>query len=142
MIEKAKKADLTTLNKIVDGVFDEVSTTYSNKEIITMAAYLQSYELADTAGFPYYKNSGNVGKQGDCVIPCDLETNVIALHEYLFKDETYTPSSKVTGISEKIASKTGYTADDAVKTSDPTEKEPSESVGDTEEDTEETNTKE
>ena len=142
MVEKAKKANLTTLNKIVDSVFDEISTTYSNKEIITMAAYLQSYELVDTAGFPYYKNSGSVGKQGDCVIPCDLETNVTALHEYLFKDETYTPSNKVIGISEKITSKTGYTANDAVKTSDPTEKDPTESSEDTEQGIEETSTKE
>lgn len=137
MIEKAKKADVSTLNKIVNSVFDEVSTTYSNTEIISMAAYLQSYELVDTAGFPYYKNTGSVGKQGDCVIPCDLEQNVISLHEYLFADETYTPSNTVTGISQKIVSKTGYNKDSAVKTSDPTEENKTES----QESTEETSTK-
>lgn len=133
MVEKAKKADIATLNKIVNSVFDEILTTYSNSEIISMAAYLQSYELVETAGFPYYKNSGNVGKQGDCVIPCDLKDNVAALHEYLFKDETYTPSDKVIAISQKIVSKTGYNSDSAVKTSDPTEKDQTDSVEDTEE---------
>ena len=81
----------------------------------------KSYELADTCGFPFYKNTANVGKQGDCVIPCDLTTNVEELHTFLFEDENYTPSNTVEAISDKITTKTGYSADDAVKTSDPTE---------------------
>ena len=67
------------------------------------------------------------------MIPCDLKDNVAALHEYLFKDETYTPSDKVIAISQKIVSKTGYNSDSAVKTSDPTEKDQTDSVEDTEE---------
>lgn len=121
MIEKAKKADVATLTKIVDKMTEEVSTSYSNKELLGMAVYLQSYELADTCGFPFYKNTANVGKQGDCVIPCDLTTNVEELHTFLFEDENYTPSNTVEAISDKITTKTGYSADDAVKTSDPTE---------------------
>lgn len=121
MFEKAKKADLTTLNKIVNSVFDEISTSLTNGEILSMAASLQSYELVDTSGFPYYKNTKSVGNQGDCVIACDLETNVITLHEYLFENEDYTPSNTVQGISEKIVNKTGYTSESAVQTSDPTE---------------------
>ena len=121
MIEMAKKADVATLTKIVDKMTEEVSTSYSNKELLGMAVYLQSYELADTCGFPFYKNTANVGKQGDCVIPCDLTTNVEELHTFLFEDENYTPSNTVEAISDKITTKTGYSADDAVKTSDPTE---------------------
>lgn len=121
MIEKAKKADVATLTKIVDKMTEEVSTSYSNKDLLSMAVYLQSYELVDTCGFPFYKNTANVGKQGDCVIPCDLETNVEELHTFLFEDENYTPSNTVEAISDKITTKTGYTADSAVKTSDPTE---------------------
>ena len=121
LIEKAKKADVATLTKIVDKMTEEVSTSYSNKELLGMAVYLQSYELADTCGFPFYKNTANVGKQGDCVIPCDLTTNVEELHTFLFEDENYTPSNTVEAISDKITTKTGYSADDAVKTSDPTE---------------------
>lgn len=132
MIEKAKKADLSTLNKIINSVFGEIATSYSNTEIIGMAAYLQSYELADTSGFPYYKNTSSVGNQGDCVIPCDLESNVVTLHKNLFEDESYTPSNTVSGISEKITSKTGYGADDAIKTSDPTEQDQTESETETE----------
>lgn len=121
MIEKAKKADISTLNKMVNSIFGEISTSFSNAEILSMAAYLQSYELADTCGFPFYKNTANVGKQGDCVIPCDLKNNVEELHAFLFGEDDYTPSNTVGAISEKITTKTGYTADNAVKTSDPTE---------------------
>lgn len=121
IIEKAKQADLSTLNKIINSLFDEVATSFTNTEIIGMAAYLQSYELVDTAGFPYYKNTASVGNQGDCVIPCDLSDNVTELHKYLFDEDSYTPSNTVENISDKISTKTGYTSDSAVKTSDPTE---------------------
>ena len=139
MIEKAKKADLSTLNKIINSVFGEVSTSFTNAEIISMAAYLQSYELVDTAGFPYYKNTASVGNQGDCVIPCDLSDNVTELHKYLFDDDSYTPSNTVEAISDKISTKTGYTSESAVKTSDPTEQDQAKTddTGNTEESAEE-----
>ena len=44
LIEKAKKADVATLTKIVDKMTEEVSTSYSNKELLGMAVYLQSYD--------------------------------------------------------------------------------------------------
>ena len=38
------------------------------------------------------------------VVPCTLESNVIELHQFLFGDENYEPSSQVKTISNKILS--------------------------------------
>ena len=47
-----------------------------------------------------------MGAKGACVIPTDLESNVVWLHEFLFDDEEYTVSNSVKEISKKITSDT------------------------------------
>lgn len=47
-----------------------------------------------------------MGKK-DCVIPLTLESNVIQLHQFLYDDIEYQPSSTVRQISAKIASDSG-----------------------------------
>lgn len=118
LIQKAKNADILTLNKLIDKMFPEISTSYSNAEIISLISAMKDYNLVETEGFPYYKNGKNISGVGDSVIPCDLLTNVKELHTQLFADQTYTPSNTVQAISKKIVSVTGYTASSAAKTSD------------------------
>ncbi len=113
IIAKAKESDAETLVKIINTVFGEIATSYSNMQLLTMASQFSSYELVDSAGFPFYKNTKSVGKSGSCVIPCDLVDNVKHLHEFLYQDTTYTPTDTVEAISKEITNKTGYTRDDA-----------------------------
>lgn len=113
IIAKAKASDLGTVNKVINDVFDEISTSYSNIQLLTLASSLMDYQLVDSAGFPFYKNTKSVGKLGSCVIPCDLVANVDYLHQFLFGDEAYTPTSTVESISAEIVNRTGYTRDDA-----------------------------
>ena len=113
MVEKAKKSDIGTLNKLINAIFPEISTSYSNAEILAMASKMMEYEMVDTAGFPFYKTTGTVGSKGSLVIPCDLKDNVSYLHEYLYGDTSYTPSDTVLNISKKIVSDTGKTSSDA-----------------------------
>lgn len=121
LIQKAKNADVLTLNKLIDKMFPEISTSYSNTEMISLISAMKDYSLVETAGFPYYKNTKTFKGIGNCVIPCDLLTNVKQLHAQLFADQSYTPSDTVAALSKKITSNTGYTAKSAIKTSDPTE---------------------
>ncbi len=47
-----------------------------------------------------------IGKM-DCVIATTLESNVIQLHQFLYQDENYTPSSAVKSISARISEESG-----------------------------------
>jgi len=122
LIAKAKKSDITQLDKLIDGMMDKISTSFSNTDIISLVSQMKDYNLVSVPGFPYDKNTKDMGGNvGDAVIPCDLSANVIELHKQLFAEKSYTPSSTVRSISNKIVSKSGYSAKNAIKTSDPTE---------------------
>ena len=117
MVEKAKNADLFTINKIIDSVLDDISTNFTEGEMISLASQLMNYELADTTGFPFHLTTANLGgSKGSVVIPCDLVTNVTDLHKYLFNDFNYTPSNTVTSFSQAVIQETGKGADDAETT--------------------------
>lgn len=102
--EKAKKASPATLNDIADKVFSEVYTSLDLSEILEVLSNVSSYSITETAGFPEasMRATGTVGSKGSCVIPKDLESNVIWLHQFFFEAEDYVPSDTVKQCSEKI----------------------------------------
>lgn len=110
IIDKAKKADFATLNKIIDEVFPQISTSFSVAQILGLAKDVAAYELGDTAGFPFDKTTATIGKKGSCVIPIGLENNVTQLHEFLFEESGYAPTDMVKKIGAKISNDTGVTA--------------------------------
>ncbi len=105
--EKAKKADLDTLNRVLATVFPQVATSINVNDIFNSLKIINRYHLGETTGFPQARGDANMGKKGACVIPQTLVSNVIKLHEFLFGEEDYTPSSTVQAISEKIAADSG-----------------------------------
>ena len=106
ILEKVKKMDVLTITKIVDDVMDDVSTSLSATEILNLAKDVAAYNLSDTTGFPFDKQTADVDA-GDCVIPVNLAENVKQLHEFLFANEEYEPSDTVQSISNEIAYRTG-----------------------------------
>lgn len=112
MFEKAQKADLGTINKIIDTVFDDIQTSFSNAELIALAAQVFDYKLGDMSGFPFEKNSTPLGSKGEVVVPCDLVTNVTALHEFLYGNTDYEPTSTVEANSKMIINETGFSSGD------------------------------
>lgn len=115
--EKAKKASVSQLTDILNAVLpanesaDKMfETSLSFDEIKSMLARALKYELADTSGFPTYVESGEYPafeSQKSVVVPKGLEYNVKLLHEFLFDDTDYTPTSTVTEISNYLTKKTG-----------------------------------
>ena len=105
---KAKEADITEINDIINAVFPMVATNYTNGQLLEMAPQLLEYDIVDTVGFPFDRETGTISGKGSCVIPVNLESNVIQLHEYLFGNDGYTPSQQVQDISDQIVSDTGY----------------------------------
>ncbi len=105
IVTKARKMDPVKITKICNDVFPLVATNLDlNEDIIPMATEANKYEIVASTGFPFDDRitTGLLGPKGDCVIPVDLESNVIELHEYLYPDEEYTPSETVINISNDI----------------------------------------
>lgn len=104
MFEKALKADLGTINAIIDKVFPQVSTSFTLQEILTYAAAYSEYTLGDNMGFPSDNTTDTLSGLGSIVIPQDLVSNVSKLHEFLFGAADYTPSSTVQTVNANIIS--------------------------------------
>lgn len=115
MVNKAQKSDLKTINSLIDAVFGDIKTSFSNADLIALAAKVFDYKLGETTGFPFVKNNIKLGSKGDCVIPCDLESNVIELHKFLYDEEDYVPTDTVKKNSQKIIEDTGYHQEDGYR---------------------------
>lgn len=105
--DKAKKADLGLLNRILLMEVEQVGTNLTFSDFTELLLDLSKYHIGETAGFPSARGEMTVGKRGDCVIPQTLETNVAELHKFLFGKEDYEPSDMVKKISAKIAADSG-----------------------------------
>ena len=110
VMDEAKKVSVSDLNKILDEVLPHVATSLDVDEMVEMLSNVTKYNITGSDGFPFetHRATGKVGSKGSCVIPNNLEQNVVMLHEFLFEDEAYTVSSQVQSYSDKIASDTGY----------------------------------
>lgn len=113
LVEKVKQTDISTLNKIIDEVFSQVSTSFTLKEIISLAAGVMQYELGESAGFAFERTDGSVEGIGSVVIPLGVVENVEELHAFLYpKDDDYTVSDTVKEIAKEIEKISGYTRED------------------------------
>ncbi len=104
--EKAKEADFDTLNRVLATVFPQVATSIDLNDIFNGLKVINRFHLGETTGFPQQRGDANMGKKGACVIPQTLTSNVKNLHQFLFDEEDYTPSSTVQNISAKISEDT------------------------------------
>ena len=112
IIEKAKNSDIATLSKILDKVFPKVYTSFTKAEILQMGMSMMSYDIEDQTGFPFDHLYGERVKDAmgglDVVLPVTLESNVIKLHEFLYPEDSYTPSDEVKAYSQRIVDKSGF----------------------------------
>ena len=110
VMDQAKQASVSDLNKILDEVLPHVATSLDVDEMVAMLSDVMKYSIAGSDGFPFesHRATGKVGGKGSCVIPNNLTQNVEILHEFFFNESDYTVSKQVQYYSEKIASDTGY----------------------------------
>ena len=104
MMEKAKTASVGELTEMVNAILPEVETSLGVNDILSVLGSVAGYDIVTSEGFPFEDNrvGANVGSRGSCVIPDNLEENVIELHSILFPETDYKPSKRVTGISDEI----------------------------------------
>ena len=106
--EQAKKADLATLTKVFNNVVDDIYTSLDSKDILDLIGNIAKYQIVDEGGFPEetMRTTANIGAKGSSVIPMDLESNVVWLHQFLFDDQSYTVTDSVREYGQKIKADT------------------------------------
>ena len=106
--DQAKKADYDTLSKVFNSAIGDIYTSLDSKDILDLLANITKYRIVDEGGFPEetMRATGNIGAKGSSVVPMDLESNVVWLHQFLFDDANYTVTDSVKEYSRKIASDT------------------------------------
>lgn len=104
MMEKAKDASVSELTEMVNAILPEVETSLGVNDILSVLGSVAGYDVVASDGFPFADNrvGVNVGSRGSCVVPIDLEENVIELHGILYPETDYKPSKRVISISEEI----------------------------------------
>lgn len=107
VFEKVLKSNWGTINSIIDEVLPSIATNFTTSEIIMYAKNFAYYDISDSTGFPFEKDSKTVPGRGSCVYATTLQSNVVELHEFLFGTENHQVSSKVADISSRISSLVG-----------------------------------
>ncbi len=109
-VETAKNSSPKELAAAYDGVKDYISTSLDYDEIIELMGRIGRYKIVADDGFPFETNraTGKVGSKGSCVIPVNLEQNVVMLQKFLFDDDNYVASEEVKNYSSKVSADTGY----------------------------------
>lgn len=104
MVEKAKKASVSSLKEMVTAILPEVETSLGVNEIVNVLGSVAGYNVVASDGFPFAdsRTGARIGSKGSCVIPTDLEENVIELHALLYPEADYKPSRQVVNISAEI----------------------------------------
>ncbi len=106
--EKAKKADLATLTKVFNNAIGDIYTSLSSQDILDLLAHIADFRIVEEGGFPEesMRTTANIGAKGSCVIPTDLESNVVWLHEFLFDEPDYAVTGNVIEYSRRIKEET------------------------------------
>lgn len=106
--EKAKKANLAKLNELTGNILADVSTSMDWSDAMPLIENISKFYLGDSLGFPMARGEMRY-KGGDYVVPQTLESNVVELHQFLFANENYEPTSTLKKISTHIAQVSGFT---------------------------------
>lgn len=106
--EQAKKANLVTLTKVFNSVIDDIYTSLDSEVILDLLGKIADYRIVEEGGFPEEKlrTNANIGSVGSSVIPYDLESNVVWLHQFLFEEEEYAVTENVREYSQQIKENT------------------------------------
>lgn len=105
IVDKAKKAGLSTIFDIMDQVFPMVKTSVSKTEILKMIPAMIGYSIDETTGFPNDYKFAQV--KGSVIVPTTLESNVLKIHQFLYGDASYTPTQDVLNRSAQITNIVG-----------------------------------
>ena len=110
VVEKAKKMDVTQLDKAINSIFGNIATSLDVGDILNLSKSIANYTITESSGFPIDLTTAKTVSGTDIrdvVVAKDLTANVSLLHKVLFDVDNYNPTNTVKEISEKISELTG-----------------------------------
>ena len=92
LFEKAKALDVAELNKLADVMLPKIYTNIESKEILESLTEIAKYKIKENIGWPYKTRGATIGGiwYGPAVT---LESNVTKLHQEIYGQVDYVPSS-------------------------------------------------
>ncbi len=111
MVEKAKSAGLEEVLDMAEEIFESENdiflTSLPYEEVIDLIPLLLTFSMGESKAFPEKYDDYSAPVYGSSLLPDDLASMVINLHEFLFDAKNYKPTKTVIGISESLCSKAG-----------------------------------
>ncbi|MGN0734356.1 MAG: LCP family protein [Anaerovoracaceae bacterium] len=104
VFEKAKTMPFSDLKKIIDMMVPQVKTNLTMNDILALGIRLPQYNISTGSGWPYKWSTGTINKIS-YVFPAGLANNTTMLHQEVFGQTDYVPSSTVNAISSEIAAR-------------------------------------
>lgn len=113
LVEKARNAGIGELTEMLNTVLKEneegkkiIKTSFTLDEMIDMLPIIFKFSLEGSQGFPRKVSTGTIGGTS-YVLAKGFERNVSILHEFLYGEEDYQPTSTVEEIDWDITNQTG-----------------------------------
>lgn len=102
--DQMQKVEKETLSQAIVGYISNVYSSIDTEIIQNGMQNITNYSFADSETFPQKDmcEAVNLGSEGSCIVPTDLESNVVWLHQFLFNQDNYEVTSTVKKYSEKI----------------------------------------
>lgn len=102
---QAKTKSIGELTELLPKVLKYVYTDIDETDMVELLKNITEYTIVEEGGFPTEDNRTveTIGKShGSCIIPLNLEENVVWLHEFLFEEADYQVSDIVKECSQRI----------------------------------------
>lgn len=107
--KQMQNMDTETVNQVINTYFvPKIYTSLDEEEVNVLMKMISEDNVIDEANFPQegMRETVIMGSNGSCIVPNDLESNVIWLHQFLFGQEDYEVSSTVKDYSAEIKERT------------------------------------
>ena len=103
-LEKAKSIDFNKLTQIVEAILPQIAYSFDLKELIDITKLAPIARITESVGCPDVSavRTVQMGSNGDCVVPLNLQKSVTQLHKILFDTDDYSPSNSVKNYGARI----------------------------------------
>lgn len=103
-LEKAKLIDGKKLKLIVEAVLPQIGYAFDMNEVLSLIKLVTVARITESTGCPDVSSVRTVqmGDNGDCIVPLNLQKSVTLLHKILFNVDNYNPTGSVKNYSARI----------------------------------------
>lgn len=101
---KMRTMSFSEIKALIPMMTPQIQHNMEMEDIMALAGRLPSFNILGSTGWPYNVTTGFIGPTS-YVLPVDLTANAVKLHQEMFLQEDYVPSSTLTSISAQLAAK-------------------------------------